>query len=299
LRGSIFLVEFIVRGEKMKKTLTTVICIVSAILLTISLTGFAQEDFSTELLIKELERAEKLIKSGDIVKGLDSLLGVRSILDSNIRELSEATDEELNLGLPGMDLKIGFVNAQEAFTVFTNAVEEERERAKEKNEELVGLREKVLKGEISESKYKRERDILQAEKLKAQLEIDVAMLDKMLQSEGFQSISDRLFNLKDQVTPITNELDKVLDEIRQGTAVPEEVSQKLSQIHSQYEQLDDLLTRLIESKIFQITNQRAQEEGYDIVLRQENVVLYRNSDRVDDLTEMTKQALREEIGGTE
>jgi hypothetical protein len=283
----------------MKKTLTTVICIVTAILLTVSLTGFAQEDFSTELLIKELQRAEKLIKSGEIVKGLDSLLGVRSILDSNIRELSEATDEELNLGLPGMDLKIGFVNAQEAFTVFTNAVEEERERAKEKNEELVGLREKVLKGEISESKYKRERDILQAEKLKAQLEIDVAMLDKMLQSEGFQSISDRLFDLKDQVTPITNELDKVLDEIRQGTAVPEEVSQKLSQIHSQYEQLDGLLTRLIESKIFQITNQRAQEEGYDIVLRQENVVLYRNSDRVDDLTEMTKQALREEIGGTE
>ena len=283
----------------MKKTLTTVICIVTVILLTISLTGFAQEDFSAELLIKELERAEKLIKSGEIVKGLDSLLGVRSILDSNIRELSEATNEDLNLGLPGMDLKIGFVNAQEAFTVFTNAVEEERERAKEKNEELVGLREKVLKGEISESKYKRERDILQAEKLKAQLEIDVAMLDKMLQSEGFQSISDRLFNLKDQVTPITNELDKVLDEIRQGTAVPEEVSQKLSQIHSQYEQLDGLLTRLIESKIFQITNQRAQEEGYDIVLRQENVVLYRNSDRVDDLTEMTKQALREEIGGTE
>ena len=283
----------------MKKTLTTVICIVTAILLTVSLTGFAQEDFSTELLIKELQRAEKLIKSGEIVKGLDSLLGVRSILDSNIRELSEATDEELNLGLPGMDLKIGFVNAQEAFTVFTNAVEEERERAKEKNEELVGLREKVLKGEISESKYKRERDILQAEKLKAQLEIDVAMLDKMLQSEGFQSISDRLFNLKDQVTPITNELDKVLGEIRQGTAVPEEVSQKLSQIHSQYEQLDGLLTRLIESKIFQITNQRAQEEGYDIVLRQENVVLYRNSNRVDDLTEMTKQALREEIGGTE
>jgi len=283
----------------MKKTLTTVICIVTVILLTISLTGLAQEDFSAELLIKELERAEKLIKSGEIVKGLDSLLGVRSILDSNIRELSEATNEDLNLGLPGMDLKIGFVNAQEAFTVFTNAVEEERERAKEKNEELVGLREKVLKGEISESKYKRERDILQAEKLKAQLEIDVAMLDKMLQSEGFQSISDRLFNLKDQVTPITNELDKVLDEIRQGTAVPEEVSQKLSQIHSQYEQLDGLLTRLIESKIFQITNQRAQEEGYDIVLRQENVVLYRNSDRVDDLTEMTKQALREEIGGTE
>jgi Skp family chaperone for outer membrane proteins len=93
-----------------------------------------------------------------------------------------------------------------------------------------------------------------------------------------------------------DELDSLLSEIKGGTAVPEEVSQTLSQIHSQYQQLDDLLTRLIETKIFQIANIRADQEGYDLVLRQENVVIYRNSSKVDDLTEMTKKALREEIG---
>ncbi|MCF7891173.1 hypothetical protein K9M78_08150, partial [Candidatus Bipolaricaulota bacterium] len=95
---------------------------------------------------------------------------------------------------------------------------------------------------------------------------------------------------------IMDELEKVLNEIREGSAVPEEVSQTLSQIHNQYEQLDNLLTKLIETKIFQITNVRAKEEGYDLVLRQENVVLYRNSDRIDNLTQMTKEALRKEIG---
>ena len=272
---------------------------VAVITLTFTITGLGQDDFSTELLIKELQRAEKLINSGEIVKGLDSLLGVRSILDSNIRELSENAGQEATAKLSGNGTKIGFVNAQEAFTVFTKAVEEERQIAQKKTEELVSIREKVLRGEISESEYRQQRDILQAEKLKAQLDIDIAMLDRMLKAEGFKSVSDRLFKLKEQVKPIMDELEKLLSDLKGGSAVPEEVSQKLSQIHSQYQQLDDLLTRLIETKIFQIANLRAKEEGYDLVLRQENVVIYSNSDSIDDLTEMTKEALREEIGSNQ
>lgn len=272
---------------------------IAVITLTFTITGLGQDDFSAELLIKELERAQKLINSGEIVKGLDSLLGVRSILDSNIRELSENAGKKAGTELSGYGMKVGFVNAQEAFTVFTKAVEEERQIAQKKTEELVSIREKVLRGEMTESKYRQQRDILQAEKLKAQLDIDIAMLDRMLKAEGFQSVSDRLFKLKEQVKPITDELEKLLGELKGGSAVPEEVSQKLSQIHSQYQQLDDLLTRLIETKIFQIANLRAKEEGYDLVLRQENVVIYSNSDSVDDLTEMTKEALREEIGSNQ
>lgn len=282
----------------MKKsiTITLTFCLVAALILTISLTGFGQEDFSADLLIMELRRAERLISSGKIVQGLDSLTGVRSILDSNIRELSDVAGKGTDLTVSGDGLEVGFVNAQEAFTVFMQAVEEERKSAQKKSEELLSLRESALKGEISESEYKKKRDVLQAEKLKAQLDIDIAMLDRMLKSEGFESVSDKLFNLKEQVKPIMDELEKVLNEIREGSAVPEEVSQTLSQIHSQYEQLDNLLTKLIETKIFQITNVRAKEEGYDLVLRQENVVLYRSSDRIDNLTEMTKEALRKEIG---
>lgn len=280
----------------MKKSITITFCLVAALTLSISLSGFGQEDFSADLLIVELRRAKRLISSGKVAQGLDSLLGVKSILESNIRELGDAAGKDIDLTVSGGELKIGFVNAQEAFTVFTQAVEEERKSAQKKSEELLSLRESALKGEISESEYKKQRDVLQAEKLKAQLDVDIAMLDRMLKSEGFESISDKLFNLKEQVKPIMDELEKVLNEIRKGSAVPEEVSQTLSQIHNQYEQLDNLLTKLIETKIFQITNVRAKEEGYDLGFRQENVVLYRNSDRIDNLTEMTKEALRKEIG---
>lgn len=279
----------------MRKSINITFCVIISLVLTVSLVGFSQDDLSTDLLIEELKRAEKLVNSGEISQALDSLLGVRSILDSNIRELSDVAGTESDLEFSGSGLRIGFVNLKEAFTVFTKAVEEERKDAKEKSEELISLREHVLKGEISESEYKKKRDVLQAEKLKAQLEIDIAMLDKMLKAGGFESVSDRLFELKEQVKPIMGELEEILNNVREGTAVPEDVSQTLSQVHSQYEQLDDILTNLIESKIFQITNLRADEEGYDLVLRRENVVLYRNSDTIDNLTEMTKEALREEL----
>lgn len=213
-----------------------------------------------------------------------------SDLESRVSELSQGTATEVT-----STLKVGYVNATEAFTVFTDAVSEERESAQAKDEELRSLREKAIQGEISESEYQKKADILQAEKLKAQLEIDMAMVEKMRSAPGFESVSDQLKNLSGQVQPIMDELNSTLKNMREGSAAPEEVSNTLSQINNQYQQLDDLLTRLIESKIFQIANVRANEAGYDLVLRQENVVLYGNQNSVDNLTQMTKSALQEEL----
>ena len=211
-------------------------------------------------------------------------------LENQVNEIETAGTTE-----GAAELRVGYVNAREAFTVFTNAVSEERESAQKKNEELLALREKAIQGDISEEEYKSQSITLQAEKLKAQLAIDLAMIDKMIEAQGFQEVSDRLKQLRDQVTPIMDQLDSVLENLKSGSAIPED-EQTLSQINNQYQQLDDLLTRLIESKIFQITNIRAGEEGYDLVLRQENVVLYRNGNKIDDLTDMTKRALRKDLG---
>ncbi len=203
-------------------------------------------------------------------------------------EIPESTAAETQL-------KVGYVNATEAFQVFTDAVKEERETAQAKNEELVNLREQAIQGEISEEEFRKQSDILQAEQLKAKLGIDLAMVEKMMNSRGFESVAEQLEQLKGQVDPIMEELNNTLSNMREGKVAPEEVSQTLSQINSQYTQLDDLLTRLIEQKIFQITNLRADEAGYDLVFRQENIILYRNSDQVADLTETTKEALRSEL----
>lgn len=301
------------------KSRSAVVILVALLVVSTALAGYGQEDFSADLLVEELRRAEELINEGEMEKGLESLKGVRSILDSKISELSgngevpekeKLTELEKKLetfearlsemeGIKstgaGSSLKVGYVNATEAFNVFTNAVKEEREGAQAKNEELVKLREKAIQGKISESEFKKQSDILQAEKLKAQLQIDLAMVEAMIVAKGFESVSDRLVQLKGQVEPIIKQLNDVLKDMREGSAIPEEVSQTLSQINSQYKQLDELLTKLIESKIFQVANVQAQQEGYDLVLRQENVVLYGNQNTVYDLTKITKEALRGEM----
>lgn len=228
----------------------------------------------------------------------DSLKNVVSNQGGKISSLERKIEEFLNSegNMQVAPLKIGYVNATEVFNVFTEAVAEEREQAQAKNEELTQLREKAIQGEITVTEFNRQSDILQAEKLRAQLKIDLAMVEKMIDAPGFESISDRLKQLKSQVDPIMTELNGVLENMRDGSAAPEEAQKTIDQINSQYQQLDDLLTQLIETKIFQITNREANNQGYDLVFRQENVILYRNSGKVDDLTEDTKDVLRSEIG---
>ena len=208
-------------------------------------------------------------------------------LESQVNEL-ETTEKSGSAGL-----EIGYVNAQEAFTVFTDAVSEEREKVQQKTEEIRELQSNP--DQASESEYRK----LQAEQLRAQLQIDLAMIKKMKSAKGFQSISDELTNFEGQVQPIVDELDRVLESLEGGSAIPEEVNRALSQVNSMYQQVDSQLTSLIESKIFQIANVQAVEEGYDLVFRQENVMLYPNqrntNDEIDDLTDMMKEALKDEL----
>ena len=241
---------------------------------------------SLDQLRQEVENTGVGVASADV----SDLQNRVQSLESQVSELEAAGTTET-----GSEIKVGYVNATEAFNVFTEAVQEERARAQEKNEELVQLREQAIQGEISEEEFNKQSDILQAEKLKAQLAIDMAMVNKMINARGFEEIRSDLENLKTQVEPIVTEINNVLDNMESDSVSPQEVTQTLSRINSQYQQLDNLLTRLIETKIFQITNREADDQGYDVVFRQENVILYRNSDRIDDLTEDTKDVLRSEI----
>ncbi|MBS3736072.1 MAG: hypothetical protein V5A87_02580 [Candidatus Bipolaricaulota bacterium] len=256
--------------------------------------SFASVDEVSALKTSFDQLEQKVEQTGVGVSGEDV-----ADLQNKIQNLETQVSELENTGSQegGEGLMVGYVNATDAFNVFTEAVSEERERAQSKNEELTQLREQAIQGEITEEEFNRQSDILQAEKLKAQLAIDLAMVEKMINAPGFESISDRLQQLKGQVDPIMSELNGVLENMRDGSAAPEEVAQTLQQINSQYQQLDNLLTQLIETKIFQITNREANNQGYDLVFRQENVILYRNNEKVDDLTEDTKDVLRSEIGG--
>ncbi len=258
------------------------------------------DDFASYATVDEVralrsslgELEKEVEESGTESPGVD-LSSLQSRVEDVENQISSLKTSESTGGESG--LRIGYVNAKDAFSVFTDAVQEERQRAQKKNEELVNLREQAIQGEITEEEYQQQADILQAEKLKAQLEIDLAMVDKMIAAKGFESVADRLRKLKGQVDPVVSQLDQVLTQMRNNSITPQEAEGALSQINNQYQQLDDLLTNLIETKIFQITNRKADEEGYDLVFRQSNVILYRDSARIDDLTDTTKETLKSEM----
>ncbi|MBS3812621.1 hypothetical protein KGY64_02220 [Candidatus Bipolaricaulota bacterium] len=297
----------------MRRTAMFTSSLVIVLLLSFSVATVGAEEVSLEEVIKVLEEAEKTIESGDSQKGIESLKIAISMLNSRVAELggTDATSElraELSAlrsemenlkagsGTPvSSGLKVGYVNVAEAFTVFTDAVQTERESVTSIKDQLLELRSKAMRGEINAEEYNQKNDILQAERLRAQFEIELAMIEEMMDSKGFESVQDRLRELKEQVRPSVDQIEKTLLDMRENSAIPEEVSQILTQANSQYEQLDSLLSNLIQSKIVQATNQKAKELGYDLVLREQNVVLARNQESIDNLTEPTKQTLREEL----
>lgn len=287
--------------------------LVIVLLLSFSIAAVGAEEVSLEEVIKVLEEAERTIESGDSQKGIESLKIAISMLNSRVAELggTDATSElraelsDLRSEMENLKassgtqvssgLKVGYVNVAEAFTVFTDAVQTERESVTSIKDQLLELRSKAMRGEIDAEEYNQKNDILQAERLRAQFEIELAMIEEMMDSKGFESVQDRLRELEEQVRPSVDQIEKTLLDMREDSAIPEEVSQILTQANSQYEQLDSLLSNLIQSKIVQATNQKAKELGYDLVLREQNVVLARNQESIDNLTEPTKQTLREEL----
>ncbi|MFW6048973.1 MAG: hypothetical protein ACOC88_02240 [Candidatus Bipolaricaulota bacterium] len=287
--------------------------LVIVLILSFSIAAAGAEEVSLEEVIKVLEEAERTIESGDSQKGIESLKIAISMLNSRVAELggTDATSElraelsDLRSEMENLKassgtqvssgLKVGYVNVAEAFTVFTDAVQTERESVTSIKDQLLELRSKAMRGEIDAEEYNQKNDILQAERLRAQFEIELAMIEEMMDSKGFESVQDRLRELEEQVRPSVDQIEKTLLDMREDSAIPEEVSQILTQANSQYEQLDSLLSNLIQSKIVQATNQKAKELGYDLVLREQNVVLARNQESIDNLTEPTKQTLREEL----
>lgn len=281
--------------------------------LSISFVAISGDEFSVDDVVKMLEKAEKMVQAGDTQSGIETLNAAASAINrkiaelggtSNIYQLEEQVSNlqsEVNAIKSGEgdgsedQLKIGYVSVTEAFKVFTDAVQKERDKVTKLKDQLLDLRTRALQGEINEEEYKQQNDILQAERLRAQFEIELAMIEEMMNAGGFTSLTEKLRELRDQVRPTVDQLEKMLLNMRENSAIPEEVSQILTQANSQYEQLDSLLSNLIQSKIVQVTNERAKQLGYDLVLREQNVVLASNRESIDNLTESTKEALRQQL----
>jgi len=212
--------------------------------------------------------------------------------DDQEEAVSELEDRLVELESEStVPVKIAYLNAEEAFTVFTNAVRDLRQRAADKQEEIVNLRQEYLASTISRDEYQERLRQLQVELLKAQLDIDMGTINRMIQSSGFSDIRSDLERLKEQAQPVLDELGSLLDSVRIGVLDTQDFENRYTQVNNAFTQFDGLLTQAATTKIVEAANTIAVENGYDLVLRSKNVIIYRNTARLTDITDMVKTEL--------
>jgi len=205
-------------------------------------------------------------------------------LDSVESQVSTLKDR-LSLLPQELGLKVAYVNAESLFLkVFLPQVEAERQVMTQKQQEIQQLQVRYLQGEIDQDRYQQQSAKLQVELLKAQLTVDLTMLDKMIASLGFANFKGDLQEIKEQAQPLADEVDYLLQAAKVGIVNMEGFLAQYQQLQSAFQQLDQLLTQAAAAKIVEIAQQVAREKGFDLVLRKKDVLIYYNSSTVSDIS---------------
>jgi chromosome segregation ATPase len=208
---------------------------------------------------------------------------------AEIRDLTGRIEDLENR--PATSLNMAYISAEDAFKVFTDAVSDLRQLAVDKQGEITKLQQQYMASTISKDEYDAQYRQLQVELLQAQLNIDMGTIDKMIASPGFSDMKTDLQLLKDEAQPVIDEMKNLVSTVRVGVVDATEVDNRYTQVKNAFSQLDQLLTQAATAKIVQAANKIADKEGYDIVLRSKNVIVYRNTDKIEDITQLVKEEL--------
>ena len=224
------------------------------------------------------------------------LTDIRSQYDSQIADLQSQL-KQVKAALAALQeasaapLRIAYLNTEDAFSVFTDAVSDLRQKAFDKKGEIVKLQQQYMAGAISKDDFDSQNNQLQVELLQAQLNIDLGAIDKMLASPGFSDMKSDLQRLKDQAQPVVDEMKNLISTVRVGGIDKIEFQTRYTQVKNAFTQLDQLLTQAATAKIMQAANKVAVAQGYDLVLCTKNVIVYRNTAKIIDITDMVKREL--------
>lgn len=188
-------------------------------------------------------------------------------------------------------LRIAYLNAEQAFTVFTDAVQDLRQKALDKQKEKLELQQQYLAGTVSKEEYEARQIELEVELLQAQLNIDMGTIDRMIAAPGFSDIRSDLERLREEAQPVIDMMRNLVSTVRVGVVDPQEVENRYNQVKNAFTQLDQLLTQAATAKIVQAAEKVAVGNGYDLVLRTQNVIIYRNTAKLVDITDLVKHEL--------
>jgi chromosome segregation ATPase len=188
-------------------------------------------------------------------------------------------------------LNVAYLRMEEALTVFTDAVRDLRQRAADKQEEIVKLKQKYLAGTGSKDDYQKELRQLQLELLRAQLYMDIGTINRILQSSEFSDVHSDLERLKKELQPLLGELHSLLESIRIGGVDPQELEPRYTQANDAFTQIDQLLIQVATTKIMEVANTIAVDNDYDLVLRSQDVIIYGNPARLTDISDVVKTVI--------
>ncbi|MEW5825929.1 MAG: OmpH family outer membrane protein [Candidatus Bipolaricaulota bacterium] len=229
-----------------------------------------------------------VLAAGALVLHFATSSGAGGVSPADLNALAARVSSLEASGVSGQSLKVGYIDVDAAFVVFTNAVSDLRERSTQKRNEIVTLQNSYLEGTVSKDQYQRRLNELNTELLDAQLASDVGTLDRMIASSSFADLRSDLQRLREQAQSIVDEAKNLVSMAKGGAIDPTEFQSRLAQVQSAFTQLDQVVTTAAVAKIQQAAQRVAIQRGFDLVVAKKNVIAYSDPSAVTDITEFVK-----------
>lgn len=200
--------------------------------------------------------------------------------------------DQLKQAGTGGGVRIAYVDAEDAFMVFVLAVGDLRQQIARKSEEINTLRSDYASGAVSRDEYERRLYQLNAELLDARVTTAAGTLDRMIASDSFSDLRNQLVEISEQARPLVDEVNSLVAAIRVGAIGATEFQNRYNSLAALFEQFDQVVTAAASTKLMQAVEKVARAEGVDLVLQRKDVMLYRKSTTIINLTEEVKAEIR-------
>ena len=219
---------------------------------------------------------------GVVALALPFVLGGKGEMESRITSLEAKS---------GASLKIAYLDAESALKVFDEAVKDLSQKAQDKASEIIQLQQQYTGGSVTKQDFDNRNNQLQAELLQAQVAIDSGMLEKMIAAPGFSDIRPQLQKIREQAQPMIDETKNLVSTARVGVVNAADFQNRYNTVKNVYSQLAQLLAQAAMAKVEQASQKVGVQNGYDLVLLKKNVLMYLNTARLTDVTDLVKREL--------
>lgn len=190
-------------------------------------------------------------------------------------------------------IRVAYMDAERAFSVFVLAVSDLRQQITNKTVEIGELRNEYAQGIVARDDFERRMYELNAELLDARMTTASGTLDRMIASNEFADLRSALITLREEAQPLIDEINNLVSTIRVGAIDATEFQNRFTALSTMFEQFDGFVTSAATTKLVQATSKIATEYDFDLVIRKKDVIMYRNPATIDDITELVMAEIQD------